>query len=102
MRKAVLGLLLAIVAAPVLAQEMMDGPADEKAKKTYKEAFEYLRRRMPESALDNFKKADKQDGGHCHACQRYMIKYGIELRDWKVAELAAEEMVGEAQGEKAI
>jgi thiol-disulfide isomerase/thioredoxin len=101
-RNAVLVLLLAIIAVPMLAQEKMDGPADEKAKKTYKEAFEYLRKRMTESALDNFKKADKQDGGHCLACQRYMIKYGIELRDWKVAELAAEEMVAEAQGEKAV
>jgi hypothetical protein len=26
-----------------------------------------------------------------------MIKYGIELRDWKTAETGAEEMVGEAQ-----
>jgi peroxiredoxin len=30
-----------------------------------------------------------------------MIKYGVELSDWKTAELAAEEMVAEAQGNRA-
>jgi|SRR5271169_3991670 len=29
-----------------------------------------------------------------------MIKYGVELGDWKTAETAAQEMVTEAQGEK--
>lgn len=53
-------------------------------------------------AFDGFKKADKQDGGHCLACQRQIIKYGTEFRDWKAAEKAAEEMVAEAQGENAI
>ena len=29
-----------------------------------------------------------------------MIKYGVELGEWKTAEQAAEEMVAEAQGEQ--
>jgi thiol-disulfide isomerase/thioredoxin len=95
-------LLLLFTVTPLLAQERLDGPADEKAKKTYKEAFEYLHRRMTDAALDSFKKADKQDGGHCLACQRNMIKYAIELRDWKVAELAAGEMVADAQGDRNV
>jgi len=45
-------------------------------------------------------KADKQDGGHCLACQKKMIKYGVDLGDWKTAETAAQEMVTEAQGER--
>ena len=54
---------------------------------------------MTDAALDSFKKADKQEGGHCLACQEKMIKYGVALRDWKTAETAAEEMAAQARGE---
>jgi thiol-disulfide isomerase/thioredoxin len=100
MRFARISLALACVLTPVLAQEMNEGPTNEKAQKTYKEAFEYLHQHRKEWALEGFKKADKQDGGHCLACQRQMIKYGVELGEWKTAELAGEEMVAEAQGER--
>ncbi len=97
----VLVLFTFVCTAPLLsAQGMGDGPANEKAQKTYKEALQYLRQRMPGAALDSFKKADKQDAGRCLACQRMMLKYGVELQDWKPAETAAGEMVAEAQGEK--
>jgi len=79
-----------------------EGPSNEKAQRTYKEAFEYLHRRMKGPALESFKKADKQDGGHCLACQRKMIHYGMELGDWKTAELGAEEMIAEAQNPKPV
>ena len=79
-----------------------DGPTNEKAQKTYKEAFEYLKQRRTGSALESFKKADKQDDGHCLACQQKMIKYGVELREWKTAETAAAEMVSQAQGDKPV
>ncbi len=96
-------LALAVFATPLLSQEKTDdGPTNEKAQKTYKEALDYLHKRMPDSALDSFKKADKQDGGHCVACQQKMIKYGMEYGDWKTAEFAAQEMVNEAQGDKAL
>jgi thiol-disulfide isomerase/thioredoxin len=84
----------------VFAQEKAEGPTDEKARKTYEKALKSLREHNKESALDGFKKADKQDGGHCLACQRQMIKYGSELGEWKTAQLAAEEMLAGAQGEK--
>ncbi len=83
----------------MLGQEKTDGaPTNEKAQKTYKEALEYLKQRQNALALGEFKKADKQDAGHCLACQQKMIKYGIELQEWKTAEGAAEEMVAQAQG----
>jgi thiol-disulfide isomerase/thioredoxin len=44
------------------------------------------------------RKADKQDGGHCVACQEKMIKDGLQLHEWKTAETAAEELLAEAQG----
>ncbi len=64
MRFACISLALACVLTPVLAQEMNEGPTNEKAQKTYKEAFEYLHQHRKEWALEGFKKADKQDGGH--------------------------------------
>src|ERR1700687_1740883 len=100
MRFALICLASICVLTPVLAQEKTDGPTNEKAQKTYKEALEHLHDRRTDWALDTFKKADKQDGGHCLACQRQMIKYGVELGEWKTAELAAEEMVAEAQGNR--
>jgi len=99
---AALLILLVACVTPVLGQERADGPTNEKAQKTYKEALEYLRKHKTEAALESFKKADKQDGGHCLSCQQKMIKYGIELGDWKTAETAALEIVAQAQGEKNV
>jgi len=96
--------LLVLLCTTVLlsAQEKSEGPANEKAQKTYKQAQEYLHQHRKDAALDAFKKADKQDDGHCLACQRDMVKYGMELGDWKTAEIAAQEMVAQAQGDKNI
>ncbi|MGA2202811.1 MAG: hypothetical protein ABSG40_12685 [Terriglobales bacterium] len=95
--------LLVILAGLVvssLAQNDAEGPTNEKAQKTYKRALEDLHQHMTSAALDGFKKADKQDDGHCLACQKKMIKYGIELGEWKTAETAGEEMVIEAHSAK--
>ena len=100
MRSAAILLAVVSLAMPLLAQDKADGPTNEKAQKTYKEAEDFLHQRQPGLALDFFKKADKQDGGHCLACQKKMVKYGIELQDWKTAEIAAEEMIAEAQDPK--
>jgi len=99
MRMQLMSIAVLVLVVPALAQQRFDGPANDKAQKTYKEALECLHNRQLQWALDEFKKADKQDGGHCLACQKQMIKYGLELGDWKPAEQAAEEMVAEAQGE---
>jgi len=98
MRYVAVALLLAGIVLPLSGQDKNEGPQDEKAQKTYNEAMELLRHERIPDALDKFKKADKQDGGHCLACQRKMIKYGSELGEWKTAELAGEEMVTQAQG----
>jgi peroxiredoxin len=85
---------------PALAQESEPGPSNEKAQKTYREGLNHLQDRMPGAALESFKKADKQDDGHCLPCQKKIIQYGVELQDWKAAETAAGEMVKEAEGPK--
>jgi peroxiredoxin len=100
MRLAAVILALSCSLAPALAQDKADGPTNEKAQKTYQEALKLLHERRKDLALDNFKKADKQDDGHCVACQKQMLKYGVELGEWKTAELAGEEMVGEAQSDR--
>jgi peroxiredoxin len=82
---------------PVSAQEKSGEPTDQKARKTYENALKSLREHKTEWALDDFKKADKQDDGHCLACQKQMIKLGKELGEWKTAELGAEEIIAEAQ-----
>lgn len=92
--------LLACIATLLAAQQKTDGPVSEKAQKAWTEASEYLHRHMTAAALDSFKKADKQDAGRCLACQKKIIKFAIELGDWKPAEVAAGEMVAEAQDEK--
>src|SRR4029077_12540590 len=99
MRYAAIALWLGCLAMSLPAQDKTDGPQDEKAQKTYKEGLESLRQHKIDAALDKFKKADKQEGGHCLACQKMMIKYGTELGEWKTAETAGEEMVAQAQGD---
>lgn len=98
MRPILLCLILLFVAPVAPAQTADDGPTNEKARKTYKEAQDYLKQRKPDMALESFKKADKQDGGHCLGCQKQMIKYGEEFGDWKAAELAAQEILSAAEG----
>jgi len=99
MRYVAIALLLAGLAMAAGGQEKAEGPQDAKAQKSYNEGMDALRYHRISDALDKFKKADKQDGGHCLGCQKKMIKYGSELGEWKVAELAGEEMVAQAQGE---
>jgi thiol-disulfide isomerase/thioredoxin len=101
MRFALMGLLLTLSLTPLSAQDSNEQPANEKAQKSFKEGLKDLQERKEEWALDEFKKADKQDGGHCLACQKKMIRYGVELEDWKAAELASEEMIAEAKEDRA-
>jgi len=99
MRYVAIALLLAGLAMAAGGQEKAEGPQDAKAQKSCNEGMDALRYHRISDALDKFKKADKQDGGHCLGCQKKMIKYGSELGEWKVAELAGEEMVAQAQGD---
>jgi peroxiredoxin/Tfp pilus assembly protein PilF len=97
-----LALLLACALTSLQAQENLEGPTNEKAQKTYKEALQYLHEHRTEWALDSFKKADKQDGGHCVDCQKKIIKYAVEVQDWKAAAAAASEFLAQAQGDRNV
>lgn len=95
-------LLVSLLAAQDSQDKNGEGPINEKAQKSYNEGLDYLHKRMKSAALDCFKKADKQDGGHCVGCQKKMVRYGIELQEWKIAETAADELLASAQGEKGV
>jgi peroxiredoxin len=82
--------------APAFPQDTTDGPTNENAQRTYKDALAFQHERQRAAALAYFKKADKQDGGKCLACQKQMIICAVELDDWKTAELASQEMIAEA------
>ncbi|MGO9588449.1 MAG: redoxin domain-containing protein [Candidatus Acidiferrales bacterium] len=79
------------------AQAATTGPTNPKAQKTYEQALKFAQKHMDREAFDSFKKADKQDGGKCAACQSEVVKYGMEFWDWKTAAEAAREEVAEAQ-----
>lgn len=98
-RFAVLVLLL-FLTAPARAQDSGEGPSNPKAQNTYSKAQEHVQRHQTRDAFEEFKKADKQDDGHCLGCQKALIKYGIELEEWKTAEAAAEKMIAEAKDQK--
>jgi tetratricopeptide (TPR) repeat protein len=98
MRRFALLALFAVFECSSFAQDNAQGPTNEKAQKSYQQGRDYEHQHKYEAAFESFKKADKQDDGHCMVCQKKMIKYGMEFGEWKTAEIAGEEMVGEAQG----
>lgn len=78
------------------------GPTDPKAQKTYQQALDWLKQRNVEAALDSFKKADKQDGGHCELCADKIIDYGIKTGDFKSADAAAQQLIADAKDPKQL
>ena len=79
-----------------------EGPSNEKAQKSFREAQGYLHQRMTLAAFEAFKKADKQDGGHCARCQKEVIRLGEQLGEWKAVEAAAEEEIADAKQPKEV
>jgi len=65
------------------------GPSDAKAKKTFNDAAAQMKDRHFAFALDGFRKADKQDGGHCIPCEREAWKAAVNCEDYKAARAQA-------------
>lgn len=84
------------LAIPSMAQQGT-WPQNSKAQKTYQTALAFAQRHMDQQAFDEFKKADKQDGGQCGTCQAAIVKYGVQFQDWNAATQAAQEEVAQAQ-----
>jgi len=79
------------------------GPADPKAKKTYDDAIKLMREHHWNFALDGFRKADKQDGGHCIPCEYEAWNAAIEIGDFKAARAQGEMLLAHVSspGDKA-
>src|SRR6266702_1532222 len=61
------------------------GPADPKAAKTYAKAMKEFEKRWYPMALEDFRKADQQDGGRCTACERQAYLAAKQIEDFKTA-----------------
>jgi thiol-disulfide isomerase/thioredoxin len=67
-------------------------PTDPKARKTFESAIDWQRHGHDDAALDDFRKANKQDGGQCWECLRRAYALAIKIdaftdavqiaRDW--------------------
>jgi thiol-disulfide isomerase/thioredoxin len=92
----VIALCMCLVSA-ASAQSSSAGPTNEKAKKTYKNALEWVQKHRYSMAADEFKKADKQDGGHCLLCKQNALNYALLVRDWKTAENMGLQIIADAK-----
>ena len=79
-------------------------PTDQKARKTFADAIQFERHRDLRAAIDEFRKANKQDGGHCGECVKRAYKLAMEINDFKNAEDSARDMFTQAPttDEKAV
>jgi thiol-disulfide isomerase/thioredoxin len=90
------GSLLISASAQTSSAQNGPGPNDSKAQKTYAEGLNALRIHRYFDALSKFKKADKEDGGHCTACEEQALKTAIEVGDFKAADSASQSLIASA------
>jgi thiol-disulfide isomerase/thioredoxin len=91
-------LLLGCLAAKgTLAQTKPGEPNDPKARKTFADAANWERRGDLGAAMDEYRKANKQDGGHCAACLDRAYKLALDIGDFKSAENVARDWIAAAQ-----
>ncbi len=81
-------------AAPVAAAQSVDatgGPTDAKARKSFAEATEWLQHGDKSEAIACYRKANKQDDGHCAKCLQKAYDLAMETGDYKTAQSIAAE-----------
>jgi thiol-disulfide isomerase/thioredoxin len=78
---------------------MSGGPTDPKAVKTFQSALELQRRGEKSWALDEFRKAFKQDNGRCWACLSHAYQLAIGIGAYKDAEEIARQWLPLAQSD---
>jgi len=109
LRCLVLVVLTLPLVASLLAADKPDSPkpgwpTDPKARKTFDEALDWQKERRYGPAMDSFRKANKQDGGHCTDCLRRAYDLAIKIGAYKDAEDVARDMGAQAStdDEKAV
>jgi len=71
-------------------------PTDPQARKSYASAIDWVKNREYGIALDEFRKANKQDGGHCWQCLNRAYGLAVKLGAYKDAVAIARDMVAAA------
>jgi len=91
-------------AAPKAGEAKPGEPTDTKARKTFASAMDWEKHRDYGAALDDFRKANKQDGGHCGECLRRAYTLAVRVGAYKDAVEIAREFLPLSQSdeEKAI
>jgi thiol-disulfide isomerase/thioredoxin len=74
-------------------------PTEVKARKTFEEAIEFQKRGMKEAAVEDFRKANKQDGGPCPECMRRAYMLAVGMGEYKEAEDTAREWLLQTQND---
>ena len=79
-------------------------PTDPKARKTFDDAVQWQKNRQYGSAMDSYRKASRQDGGHCTECLHRAFEIAIKIGAYKDAEDVARDMTAQASTdeEKAV
>jgi thiol-disulfide isomerase/thioredoxin len=89
---------LVFIGAPRCCRgDVFPGPADAKAQKTFADADKKLKEHKRLDAIEDLKKADKQDGHHCGSCAEKLVSLGMEIGDNKLAVEYGNELVSIAQ-----
>lgn len=83
--------------APKPASPKAGEPTDQKARKTFASAVDWEKHRKHLAAMDDFRKANKQDGGHCSECLRRAYTIATEIGDYKDAVDIVREWLPQAQ-----
>ena len=77
-------LLAASLSAGGATDEAKPGePSDPKARKTFAEAVDWQKHGDLASALDTYRKANQQDGGHCVLCLSRAYSLAQKMNDYK-------------------
>jgi len=75
-------------------------PTDPKARKTFADAIAWEKQRDYHAALADYRKANKQDGGHCWECLRRAYALSIKFDAYKDSVDIARDILPTAQTDK--
>jgi thiol-disulfide isomerase/thioredoxin len=93
----VLGTSLQAIDAPKVDAPKPGEPTDPKARKTFASAIDWQRHGNNGAAMDDFRKANKQDGGQCIECLRRAYDLAVAVGALKDAEDIAREWLPAAK-----
>lgn len=79
------------------AQSRLGGPTDPKAQKTFAGAVDWEKHGDQAAAIDDYRKANKQDGGNCSECLNRAYSLAMKLGAYKDAEGAARDWLPQAK-----